>query len=427
MSFVNPTYLWAFLGLLVPIAIHLWSNREGKVIKVGSIKFLENSESSQSKSIKLNEYFLLFLRLLLLSLLVLILAEPQIHQNSKKSSLTYLIEPSLLKNNMVKSVIDNVNSNQEIRVFTEDFPEVKDFEENSSSIPNYWQLTEQLETLKTDSIVVFTKGFLAGIKGKRPSLNILVKWIVLEDKQTVNDEPILAFKDEGEISIIKANSSASYLSFNNQKLALNSNQIKISNTQDSLIVNGKTIPLKYRKKTRVLIVYNEKLESQLYYLEASIKAIEKYSEQTIQLEKVNNVNGVKLDDYDLIVWLDEEQNPKTKTTILKYYPDNLALNIIEESEVKNVFHLTEKLSTRIMLNHDFTSQLFKLLYDFQIDESILNTIDKRVISESEIQTDFVKKQTNINKLNTKDYTKWLWLPFLFILVLERIVATVRKQ
>ena len=109
MSFANPTYLWAFLGLLVPIAIHLWSNKEGKVIKVGSIKFLENSESSQSKSIKLNEYLLLFLRLLLLSLLVLILAEPQIHQNSKKSSLTYLIEPSLLKNNMVKSVIDNVN------------------------------------------------------------------------------------------------------------------------------------------------------------------------------------------------------------------------------------------------------------------------------------------------------------------------------
>ena len=350
MSFVNPTYLWAFLGLLVPIAIHLWSNKEGKVIKVGSIKFLENSESSQSKSIKLNEYLLLFLRLLLLSLLVVILAEPQFNQNSKNTALTYLIETSLLKNNTGKTVLDAIDSDKEIRVFAEDFPEVEDYEEQKSNVlPNYWQLTQQLGNLKTDSIVIFTKGLFTGIKGKRPTTNIPVKWIVLEDEKLVNDEPIFAFKKEDKINLIKVNSSASYLSFDSQKFALNSNQIKINSTQDSLVFKDKTIPLKHGKKKSVLIIYDEKLEDQLYYLDASIKTIEKYSEQTIQLEKVKSLTEVTLDDYSLIICLNEQQSLKTKATILQYHLDNLASNIIEESEVKNVFHLTEKLSTKSML------------------------------------------------------------------------------
>lgn len=427
MSFVNPTYLWAFLGLLVPIAIHLWSNKEGKVIKVGSIKFLENSESSQSKSIKLNEYLLLFLRLLLLSFLVLILAEPQINVDSKNSTLTYLVESSLLKDNTVKNVINNIESNQEVRVFKEGFPKVEDNIEQTTSKVNYWQLAQELENLKTDSIVVFTKGFFTGIKGKRPSINIPVKWVVLEDESLINNEPILAFKQDGKINLIKANSSASYLSFNNQKFALNSNQIKITNAQDSLIINDKIIPLKHRKKTQVLIVYNEKLENQLYYLEASIKAIEKYSKQTVLLEKTKDIKKYKLEDYSLIIWLKEKQSIDTEITVLQYYLDPSATDIIEQSEDENVFNLTRKLSTKTILENNFVNQLFKLLYDFKIENSILNKVDKRVISEAEIQTNFIKKENRISKINTKNYTKWLWLPFLIILVLERVIATIRKQ
>ena len=53
MSFLNPTYLWALLGLLIPIAIHLWSKKEGKTVKIGSIELLRESDSKQTSIIKI--------------------------------------------------------------------------------------------------------------------------------------------------------------------------------------------------------------------------------------------------------------------------------------------------------------------------------------------------------------------------------------
>ncbi|MEQ9166083.1 MAG: BatA domain-containing protein, partial [Fulvivirga sp.] len=61
MNFANSTYLFALLGFLIPIAIHLWNKKEAKVIKVGSIQFVPTQDSNQSKSIQLNEVFLLLL------------------------------------------------------------------------------------------------------------------------------------------------------------------------------------------------------------------------------------------------------------------------------------------------------------------------------------------------------------------------------
>jgi hypothetical protein len=52
MAFLNPLYLWALLGLAIPVAIHLWSRKEGRTIKVGSIKFLKGIGSQTSQQYK---------------------------------------------------------------------------------------------------------------------------------------------------------------------------------------------------------------------------------------------------------------------------------------------------------------------------------------------------------------------------------------
>src|SRR6187549_1844600 len=74
MQFLNPTWLWGLTGLLIPLAIHLLSRKEGKVIRVGSIRHLEETSTRQFKSIKLNEFVLLILRSLLILFIVLFLA-----------------------------------------------------------------------------------------------------------------------------------------------------------------------------------------------------------------------------------------------------------------------------------------------------------------------------------------------------------------
>ena len=54
MTFLNPTYLWTLLALAVPLAIHLWSRKKVRVIKVGSTRFLESLDPKQTNSVKLN-------------------------------------------------------------------------------------------------------------------------------------------------------------------------------------------------------------------------------------------------------------------------------------------------------------------------------------------------------------------------------------
>ena len=123
MFFINPSFLWALLGLSVPVAIHLWSKKEGKTIKVGSLKFLQESDSQKSSSIKLNEFWLLLLRMLLITILVFILAEPRLYYENENSPITYLVEKSLLSSSKVKSLADSLNNTAEVRFLETDFPE----------------------------------------------------------------------------------------------------------------------------------------------------------------------------------------------------------------------------------------------------------------------------------------------------------------
>ena len=199
MMFLNPSFLWALLGLGVPIAIHLWSKKQGENIRVGSIKFLKESNSRRSRSIQLNEFWLLLLRMLLIALLVFILAEPRLTSKSENSPLTYLVETSLLDSSEVKTLTDSLNAQAEVRFLKTNFPEYNSelLESISSEPRNYWQLAREMQTLHTDSIVVFTKAFLSGIKGKRPEIGKHINWINLNPDQTKN-HVVGVIKDKNE-------------------------------------------------------------------------------------------------------------------------------------------------------------------------------------------------------------------------------------
>ena len=122
MFFLNPTYLWALLGLAVPIAIHLWSKKEGKTIKIGSIQLLSEADSKQNSSIKLNELWLLLIRLILVALVILIMAEPQIKCNTINTKLTYIIEPALFENKSISKFLDTISTEASFRLLQKNFP-----------------------------------------------------------------------------------------------------------------------------------------------------------------------------------------------------------------------------------------------------------------------------------------------------------------
>lgn len=65
MTWVNPVFLWGLLGISVPILIHLWSGRRGKVLFWAATAWLNPQDSQSSRSIKLDHRLLLLIRILL--------------------------------------------------------------------------------------------------------------------------------------------------------------------------------------------------------------------------------------------------------------------------------------------------------------------------------------------------------------------------
>ncbi|WP_075350818.1 BatA domain-containing protein [Algoriphagus marinus] len=75
MSFLNPIALWGLLAISIPILIHLWNGKKGKTIAWAAMEFLNVDENQVSKGFKLENWLLLALRILLIGLLVLLLAQ----------------------------------------------------------------------------------------------------------------------------------------------------------------------------------------------------------------------------------------------------------------------------------------------------------------------------------------------------------------
>jgi hypothetical protein len=76
MVFLYPIGLLALAGLIIPVLIHLWSVKQGKVLKIGSIALLGENATASSKSIQLTDILLFILRCLLIILLASVLAAP---------------------------------------------------------------------------------------------------------------------------------------------------------------------------------------------------------------------------------------------------------------------------------------------------------------------------------------------------------------
>lgn len=73
MDWIQPTLLWGLLGLSVPVMIHFWNGRQGRVIHWAATAWLNPQESQSSRSVKLEEKLLLLLRILLWTCLVILL------------------------------------------------------------------------------------------------------------------------------------------------------------------------------------------------------------------------------------------------------------------------------------------------------------------------------------------------------------------
>tara|TARA_R110002073_G_scaffold279026_1_gene442828 strand:+ start:65547 stop:66800 length:1254 start_codon:yes stop_codon:yes gene_type:complete len=417
MSFLNPTYLWALLGLLLPIAIHLWSKKEGKTIKIGSIELLRESESKQTSSFRPNELVLLLLRMFIIALVTLVLAEPQLKLKAENAAITYLIEPSLLKQEKSATLLNSIDAAHSIRLLDHNFPELDyvDLENLTTKTPNYWQLARDMHSIASDSIVVYTKAYASGFKGMRPSVNKHIEWVVIDTEEKNDKLPIKATRVGSNIEILSMQSNGERTAFEKTLLKeSDSNQIDLN------VITEKPVA--------ILVYYDDAFIDDSKYLEASLSAVSKHLNRTFNITNTQDATNLDLRTYDFVIWLTENNPaPDGAKKLLEYKLDNLSNSLIAESLTKNQHYLTRHLTTTNSVESYLPEQLLNIL-DLHSDlATIIQENDQRVFSKDELLPQFSATELTKNPTNSMSISKWIWLILGITMLGERLIASYRKQ
>lgn len=426
MTFFNPLYLWSMLGILIPIAIHLWSRQKVVTIKVGSTKLLQESEPKQTSTIRPNELWLLFLRILTILLLSLILSEPQLKSTEKNIPLLYVIEPSLFQSEELEGFLDDIPE-ETIRVFGKEFPELANYDAavEDNGIPNYWQLTTEMNALAADSVIVLTKGLVSGLKGRRPVIASHINWSVLNsDEET--EHLVQVYKRGDSLDLRTVLSNAAELKYEKKTLPATTSEVLYNSTNDSVEVNENSFKVRQDETINILIVFEASFVREQQYIRAAYKAIAKLLKRPISLHSRVNADVIDLETYDASIWLGVKPIAGLKNTLI-FKPDSLATELIKPGATENEYFLTDFLNSENSVKAHLAEKLLHLL---QLNEELNKKIqanDKRVVSTEELKPVSSEKIRITQRASLVDISPWLWMLLLLILCIERIIAKYRRQ
>ena len=401
MQFANPIWLAGLSGILIPLAIHLLSRKEGKVIRIGSIRHFEETSTRQFKSIKLNEILLLVLRSLLIVLIVFLLAGLQWPGSTSGKTNWLLIEKGLENDTDLKKLIDSLTGNGfEKRALAKGFPIVADSINDTAG--NYWPLVESLKKEKLDSIVIISANRANGFRGEQKTLPINVAWITKSLPQ-----------HENVIESIKLSSDSAWVrsgKFTNEETAF-STEIVAGNERASA-----------PDTVYVTLVSDKEYEYEAKLLLASLNAIDGYVPHTISLTQTDRSGLQPNHKTDWIFWMSDEKYPDIKTKLIAL--DKNASSFLEQQS-SAVWSLTQRVTPESVVEENLTSKLARLLFPETKTWQLANDLDVRTNDEQFIET----QSSPSASLETVAYSgEALWI-FLIILTFltERFVSYKRMQ
>lgn len=180
-------------GIAIPVILHLWNNKQGKVLRIGSIALLEKGSRRQARSRKLSEWWLLLLRCWLLLLLALLLSGPFWRDTAtgiktkgwilgvKKDLSGQAYKPlidSLLKAGYERHEWGDDELSGRSGTGKEDVGAGKFGVSAKADVLSYWDLFRSADRAAPAGIpfYVFTSGRRSGFTGKRPVSDRIVHW-----------------------------------------------------------------------------------------------------------------------------------------------------------------------------------------------------------------------------------------------------------
>lgn len=166
LGLLSPWWLAGLGALAIPVALHLWSRRGGRPIRVGSIRLLSGSPPATRRSWTIQDPWLLVLRCAVLGVLVLALAGPYWVPTTSGTHVQALVSRDIMGR---EALIDSLH-----RV---GLPAAS-LDSVTSGTPNFWAALRRADRAAEPGtqLVVFAPDLLRYFRGVRPALRSRVEW-----------------------------------------------------------------------------------------------------------------------------------------------------------------------------------------------------------------------------------------------------------
>ena len=470
----------AAAGIVLPVLIHLWNKREGKILKIGSVQLLAETARQQARSLRIKDILLLLLRCGIIILLAVLLTKPvwqkQLNPKDKKGWVVLDTQSrEAYKNN--KRLIDSLLlAGFESHHFKMGFPVVNPEDTLQEILPvdtiPYWALLKALNEQVPDDLPVylFNNNRLTNFSGDRPitAMNLHLSCYTDADTTTGNTVAarLLATDSIGEIV---SKSTAAYTAYHQQNKSAQQTKLSIQNATDS---NSHSIAA----DTSVLQIgiFADAFGTDANYLQAALNAVRQFGQYRMQIETITDP-GKSAANYNWVFWL----SPKPVPLSLKYsnlflyekgkekpmyswleYPMGdvhsaekigVTKGITKEGKAtgetvwgngfgepvlslekgeKMVYHFYSRFDPSwndLVWSERFPQLLFDLILDNKQEK---NPNDNRTIEANQIQPTVVRATDLPAKakfLKTSDLSKFIWIMAFLLFTLERIISTTYKR
>lgn len=390
MQLTQSVWLWGLMALALPIAIHLLSRKEGRVVPVGSLRHLRETTSQQFRGIKLNEFLLLALRSMLIVLFVLLLAG-LFWKNTERQNWV-VVDRSLLQNKQAMALADSLTGKgYEWRWLEPEFPQR---DKTGATPTSNWQLIEQLHRQHLQHGVVLSSALVTTFTGEQKSLGLHIDWHVFE---LPSHKTNLYAVEKGDNKFIRTIlSSATRTQFITDTVSV---------LPDSLLQPS---PIK------VALVAQKGFEEDARIVNAALKSIASGLPVLLEVKQEQT-------DADWLIWLSEDAIPQTAAQVIGIKPTPSSQLLLQRSHTQ--WQLSKRLTVDVAVQNNFTIQLAKLITKDVINPEVITALDTRVLPEAV----FRKTEVTAASIVDTEFNIPLLILFLITLVAERVIAFVRKQ
>ncbi len=415
MSLLQPLYLWALLGLSVPLAIHLLSRKEGKVIRMGSLRHIRETSSRQFKSIRLNELLLLALRSIVIGLITMLMSGWYLNELKDKRKWV-ILEPGVESKPTVISIRDSLRAaGYEERYLGIDFPKLDETIVRTEQL-DYLARIEDLDALSLDSVVVIATNRSVGFNGSRMSLPLNFRWIVVNAAVT-EFEVSRSVMSTDSIFLRVGKSTSARTSFSSYKVPRVNESSNARTTKAQPEIN---------QIMKITVASDEGFEMDSRILLAALDAIRAGVPGEIQVTSVATSSAQPNFQTDWLFWLSEEEPPPINGKIM-ICQQRFGSSLIVQQE-PHLFLLTGRLNSEVLINQNVTPQLMRMLFPGKEEWLRAKASDVRMVDDKVLWSKAnIGGAPLVAAVSNQTSTRYLLIALLLFIVLERIVSYKRNQ